>query len=682
MKISVRRKPENCSLRLGRTYVWILLVPLLMAKDFKEQSTVEVKVAAEKVLRPLDKKLWANMGYDPIYAVTVMEEALPFWQLLRQTGAMRYIRMHNLFSDGFTQWSLKSPKPVYCGCRIYSEDSAGNPHYNFWHLNEVLDILLSAGLKPILEMDFMPDDLAEGEIVRNYCGGAVNTPKDYQKWRDLVYHTVKHLKQRYGADEVQQWYFEIWNEPDLKTYFIDGVRWNEKVTEEKLARFHKMYDYFVDGAKAADPKVKVGGPGIAGNQNYFRFFLKHITQENNYVTEKIGSPIDFISWHHYGEIESHLKANRQFQDIIRKEFPALANKETQQNEWGQPLRRFPEVERQRVSGVYEAVFLAQMVEKTLKHPEAGVDLFLRWGQPVLIPQKGGGWRALSLYLDGSVIPFPIHNAYMLLSKLGGEQVALESTSEQIGGIAARSSPDDVQILLYRAEGEGELTVSITAEIGKKSKQTTLTEYRLDENHGNIFGEWERMGKPKQPSAEQIERLRESGHLKPSSGAKKIPVVNGMVRWDTKMMPNSLLLVVIGKERDYTAKFSAHIQRVIRAEEMYLQGREKQKNGRNSEALQIYEKVAQEYSEIFWSQRALFGLLEIAKAEGKAEEADAIQQRLLKTTLNDTDRLELLKERSDYLRTSGRSQEASALEPEILHLKRKIERLKNWKTWSR
>ncbi|HID23854.1 MAG TPA: hypothetical protein EYP14_15850, partial [Planctomycetaceae bacterium] len=199
--------------------------------------------ASQKVGR-CNRKLWACIGYDPLYAATVREESVAFWQLVRRTRAIRYVRCHNIFSDGLAQRACgpvrrmlqsgelrsprdnrpASPSEAYFGCRIYTEDELGRPNYNFWHLDHVYDIFLSAGVKPIVECDFMPDALAEGDPVRNYGGGLVNTPRDYRKWRDLVYQTVRHCIARYGRQEVRTWYWEVWNEPDLAAYFIDGGR--------------------------------------------------------------------------------------------------------------------------------------------------------------------------------------------------------------------------------------------------------------------------------------------------------------------------------------------------------------------------------------------------------------------------------------------------------------------------
>jgi beta-xylosidase len=140
-------------------------------------------------------------------------------------------------------------------------------------------------------MDFMPDALAEGDIIRNYVGGAINPPRDLNKWRGLIYETVAHLIQRYGRNEVRTWYFEIWNEPDSLTFFADGVSDQTPFTRERTARFLRMYDYFVDGALAADPEIKVGGPGLAhhGLSNCF------YTSQTGQMRLEAWTRVDFIS---------------------------------------------------------------------------------------------------------------------------------------------------------------------------------------------------------------------------------------------------------------------------------------------------------------------------------------------------------------------------------------------------
>jgi len=651
-----------------------LTVALGVSGTVGKPSGAQVEVDSTRVIGKLDSRLWANIGYDPMYWATVQEEALPFWRKVRATRALRFVRMHNTFSDGFAVWGVSSGDLRYCGARVYSEDAAGKPKYDFSHLDEILDVLVSAGMRPVLEMDFMSDALAEGEPVRNYCGGLVNTPKDYNKWRNLIYETVKHLEARYGADEVREWYFEIWNEPDLKTYFIDGMTRGDRFSAERVARLNKMYDYFVDGAKAADGLVKVGGPGIAGNPDYFRGFLKHITSEKNAATGKTGTAADFISWHHYGALESHLERNRFFKGIIASEFPSLSSVEVHQNEWGQALRRAQHIEAPSVYGLPDALFLVKMIDETLRRDDARVDLFLRWGQPIGTVSGGrfSGWRSLTLVSGESLVSLPIFNAYTMLAKIGPERVSFVSSGD-VAGFAARSSASDVQMILYRSEGAADEEVTVSATLPKTLKEAVVTVYQMDDAQANTYSAWEKMGRDTSFSPETVRALAGAGDLVPRR--INAPVVNGLLRQTLRLGPNAIALVVIGKEYGPPLAPSAHIQRVIRAENEYLEARKAQNEGRLDVARKRYETVAAEYADIFYGQRALFRLLEIAEASGAPKEADQIRVRLLKGPLNDTDRLNLLRARSKYLAEAGQRDEARRLAPEMDALTAKIERLK-------
>ena len=252
----------------------------------------EVLLLAEKEGKGfyISSSLWGNIGYDPFYLTTIKETPLDVWSEIKKLN-FSYIRCHNLLSDG--EW----------GGNVYSEDEDKNSVYDFSRVDEVIDRFLDVGLKPILEMDFMPDALAYGEIVRNYSGGAINWPNDYDKWWNLIYTLTNHLVKRYGIDEVKDWYFEIWNEPDLDKYYIAGGARNKELNKEGLMNFFKMYDYFADAVKSVDSELKVGGPGIAGREDFLKRFLEHVARERNYKTGEIGSSIDFISWHTYGNID-------------------------------------------------------------------------------------------------------------------------------------------------------------------------------------------------------------------------------------------------------------------------------------------------------------------------------------------------------------------------------------------
>ena len=493
---------------------------------------------------PCDPATWANIGYNSIYGVTVRPENRPFWGLVRESGAFRYIRCHNAFSD-------RRPGETWpCGCGIYSEDAEGNPRYDWQYLDQVLNTWVEAGLKPILETDFMPDALAEGPIVRNYNYGAINTPKDYRKWQDLVYETVKHCIERYGAEEVRTWYFEIWNEPDLKTFFIDGLERGELFRPEKVERLCKMYDHFVAGAKAADPQIKVGGPAVAGNEQYFRTFLDHCANGRNYVTGERGTPLDFISWHAYGTTEEIRRKNQRMRQVVR-EFPQFARVELQQNEWGQRLHIAGQPNRsESLFSEYEAVFLCRSLDLLFHDSNAQVDKFLRWGQPSGGIGRGG-WRTLTYNLGGTLVKLPIFLAYELLAKLGPERVPVlgPGLESRVRGLATRQDRGSAQVLVYHfdeanEEGEGR-AVPVQVEVsGLEVEAVTLTHYRIDKERSNAYRAWARLGRPEEPTPEQLVQIQAHGELELLETPRQMRVAHGRVSLDLELPVNAVSLLIL------------------------------------------------------------------------------------------------------------------------------------------
>ena len=650
-----------------------------------------ITVDASKVVGPLDNRLWANIGYDPLYVGTVNDYALKVLRLMRESRAFRYFRCHNLFSDGLPRGRRlrlpgRFPSP-YFGCRVYSEDEEGNPCYDFTFADQVYDLMLSAGLRPIVETDFMPDALAEGEIIRNYGGGAVNTPKDYRKWRDLIYNTVKHFIERYGRGEVERWYWEVWNEPDLRTYFIDGDGWWWRRkgwdAEKAVERFCKMFDYFVEGAKSADRNVKVGGPGLAGNPAFMLAFLRHCAEGRNTATGGRGTPLDFISWHGYGRTDSLLRKNRLFKAMVLK-FPQFRGSELHQNEWGQPLRIMGRPNRSpSVFHEFEACFLAKYVHAMLSDESASVDLFLRWGQLAMVPRRLGGWRALTVFLGDEPIPTPVFNAYILLSRLGPERLEVKGADfrSEVGAIAARSR-EGVQVLVYRfnereEEGAGapervELVVK-----GLTKRGLTLKCYLIDKWHANFYRVWERMGRPKSPSPEAIKRLSEAAKLRPMDGPRIVEAENGIVKLTFELPMNSLTLVVLGEEFRRDLDLPPVVRRLLDGERAYFKALEMAERGDLQGARRALENVAEKFSDCFFGYRALFALLDVLEEMGDEEGADRVREKLLSLRLGDPERIRLLKERAEFLRSQGKATEASRLEAEARKIEAKLRRPVIW-----
>jgi xylan 1,4-beta-xylosidase len=239
--------------------------------------------------------IWNYFGYDePNYTYAPNGKKL-LGELAGLAPAPAYIRVHNLFTTGDGSSSLK-----WGSTNLYTEDAAGNPVYSWTILDEIFDTFHQAGVKPLVEIGFMPEALStHPEPYRhNFPQGSIFTgwaypPRDYQKWAEVVFQFVRHLRDRYGDAEVKTWLWEIWNEPDIDYW---------KGTPQE---YFKLYDFSVDAVLRAFPEARVGGPDSTGPGNpraadFLRAFLDHCAHQPNYVGGKTGSRLDFISFHPKG----------------------------------------------------------------------------------------------------------------------------------------------------------------------------------------------------------------------------------------------------------------------------------------------------------------------------------------------------------------------------------------------
>lgn len=195
----------------------------------------------------------------------------------------RYIRFHGLFCDDMG---------------VYFEDK-GRPVYNWQYIDELFDFILSIGMKPFVELGFMPSALASGSQTIFWYRGNVTPPKDYAKWEAFVAAFVQHCTERYGRDEVKSWYFEVWNEPNLDGFWMGNP---EKKSYEEWApaaraEYFKLYESAVRGVKAVDPAYRVGGPATAGEG--------WIDETLAFCAER-KVPLDFVSTHSYATMAGYL----------------------------------------------------------------------------------------------------------------------------------------------------------------------------------------------------------------------------------------------------------------------------------------------------------------------------------------------------------------------------------------
>ena len=198
------------------------------------------------------------------------------WQeqlrLVQKEIGFKYIRMHGLLHDDMG---------------VYKEDAQGNPIYNWQYIDQLHDFLLSVGLKPFVELGFMPADLASGKQTIFWWKGNTTPPKSYEKWAALIRALVAHFQERYGHDEVKTWYFEVWNEPDIPPFFTGS-----------LEDYLKLYKTTAEAIKRVSGDYRVGGPASAMPYRFEEELVRYCAAN--------GVPIDFVSTHAYGVKEGYL----------------------------------------------------------------------------------------------------------------------------------------------------------------------------------------------------------------------------------------------------------------------------------------------------------------------------------------------------------------------------------------
>lgn len=309
-----------------------------------------------------------------------------------------YIRMHGLFCDDMG---------------VYREDKQGRPQYNWQYIDELYDFLQSIGMKPFVELSFMPSALASGSQTIFWWRGNVTLPKDMEKWIDFIRAFVTHLRERYGDAEVRTWYFEVWNEPNLRLFF-DGTQ----------PDYFNLYDATARAIKDVSPDYKVGGPATAGC-GWIPEFINFCATNH--------SPVDFISTHTYGVRSGYLDENGDtgtvfssdrtsiYSDVrrVRRQIAesSMPNLELHFTEWSSSYTPADPIH----DGYQSAAFILDKLKNTGDAAQSMsywtfTDIFEETG-PRWTPFHGG--FGMINYED---INKPAFYAYQFLNRLGGTEL--------------------------------------------------------------------------------------------------------------------------------------------------------------------------------------------------------------------------------------------------------------------
>jgi xylan 1,4-beta-xylosidase len=404
---------------------------------------------------------------------------------------------------------------------VYSEDNQGRPIYNFQYVDALYDAILKVGMKPFVELSFMPQALASGGKTVFWWKGNITPPKDYRKWERLIQALVKHWTERYGAEEVKQWLFEVWNEPNLDIFWSGDQ-----------AEYFKLYEVTARAIKSISSDYRVGGPATAGHA--------WVTPTINFAA-KNHVPLDFISTHDYGVrgIGVDESGTQQLSlitepDAIIGGVKGVRNEITSSSMPGLPLHYTEwSTSYSPRDPVHDSYISAPYILSKLRGIEGRADSMSYWTFTDIFEENGpvpspfhGGFGLLNF--EG--LRKPAFYAYQFLNKLGD----LELTSSDSDSWVCRD-PHGVQILFWN------FTPPITTESDQKLFKRDLPSaefgqvkvlvarlpagsyqakvYQVGYHVNDVYDDYLQMGSPTALQPAQIQRLRERSDGRPVETAR-------------------------------------------------------------------------------------------------------------------------------------------------------------------
>jgi xylan 1,4-beta-xylosidase len=448
----------------------------------------------------------------------------------------RYIRMHGLLHDDMG---------------VYSEDAAGHPIYNFQYIDALYDALLAMKIRPFVELTFMPAKLASGDKTVFWWKGNITPPKDPAKWSGLIRALIAHWRERYGEEEINTWYYEVWNEPDISPFFTGTL-------EDYLS----LYKTTAEAVKAECPKCRVGGPASAIPYKYEQEFVKYCAA--NHV------PADFVSTHSYGVREGYLDQDGTTGTILDPSLDAvsgrmrhsrelllqsaLPNLELHFTEWSSAYTPTDPMHDQ----YHQASFILDKIKRATPY----VDSLSYWTFTDIFEENGprftpfhGGFGLINY----QGIRKPSFYAFEYLSRLG----TVDVTDTDAQSWITKSGDGQVQVLLWDyspqvppqgqndqtyykqdlpPQDKGPVHLALTH---ASNGMYTLRVYRIGYKINDAYSDYLAIGAPSQLTPQQVRFLKEK-----DSGAaiseSIVSVTDGRIETTMPLRTNDVYLLLLTK----------------------------------------------------------------------------------------------------------------------------------------
>ena len=404
---------------------------------------------------------------------------------VRQITGFEYIRFHAIFHDEVG---------------VYDEDDQGHPQYNFSYVDQIYDGLLANGVKPFVELSFMPKKLAAKEAIHAFWYKQnVSPPKDWDKWDGLITEFAKHLVDRYGMDEVSQWYFEVWNEPNLDFW----------VGDPKQETYWQLYDHTARALKQVNPRLRVGGPSTA-QAAWADAFIQHCAEGK--------VPVDFVSSHVYGNDKAQdvFKTDEQ---IPRDRMVCRAVKKVHDEIRSSVMPNLPLIWSEynasyfNEPSVTDSIYMGPWLADTIRQCDGLTEMMSYWDFSDVFEEQGvvkqpfyGGFGLMA----ADSIPKPAYNAFQILHELGDERIAVDDSSV----LVTRRKDGSLAVAAWNMVPPDQTgstkTIHLRFEHLPAGRRAFIS--RVDREHGDVHPAYEHMGQPLYPTQQQIKALQQAAQL--------------------------------------------------------------------------------------------------------------------------------------------------------------------------
>lgn len=499
-----------------RSISCLVVILLLLALSFSSSASAQnnpspevIAIDANAPAHPFPH-FWEEMFGSGRAILSLRESYRNDLRAMKSVTAFKYVRFHAILHDELG---------------VYNEDEHGNPVYNFNYVDQVYDGLLQNGVRPVVEISFMPKKLAFNPdwLHPFWYKQNVSPPKSMQRWGDLMTALARHLVERYGIDEVAQWYFEVWNEPNID--FWGGIPRDQS--------YYDLYAHTARALKQVSPRLRVGGPATAAAA-WIPEFLKFAA--DNKV------PVDFVSTHGYADepVSRLLGTNEAIAPEDR--IGAVVAKVRHQID-ASPLPHLPllwtEWNVDFKNGARETPYVGPAVANVIRECDGNVDQLSLWtfsevfeeGGPARRPFEYFGLRAMG------GINKPGFYDFALLHKLGEQRIANDSKN----AIVTRAKDGSLVVAVWNL-------VPLDAQPSAKRVSLHFTGVapnagvsleRVDETHGNAIPAYKAMGSPASPTPKQVEELNRASAL---PAPEKRNLQNGGL--ELELGANALMLVTV------------------------------------------------------------------------------------------------------------------------------------------